>query len=285
MPSDTSPDAPARAASAHRKHGPRVWDWARADYEGGQPASVICKTYNSGLSTFRERAAREGWRRCDAEPEMLPADADRLDALSDNDDDPHALALLAWKRFALSLRDGDRLGARAWLRLHREMRTEMRHILDDIALDEEYAALRTRGPDPDRQDDGAPTGAPSGGEPEEGGSPAAAEQAGSAPLAAGTSPQADGVSNGADHPDHLDDLDHLDGFFDPPPPPSPQTGPPETEQVLQRLEAALRNAPASPAGRRLRTEAFRISVEQASGRLTPTDAAARFAAFEAAAPP
>ena len=138
---EPAPSTPARAPSAHRFHGRKVWDWARADYEDGQPASVICKMYGIGLSTFRERAAREGWRRSDAEPDLRPADLDRLDGLGDTDVDPQALALMAWKRFALAVRDGDRLGASAWLRLHRQLRSEMRAILADVELDETFAAM------------------------------------------------------------------------------------------------------------------------------------------------
>lgn len=138
MEQHPTPDAPASAhAVAHRPRGPAVWARAREEYEDGEPAPGICRRYGIGLSTFRERAAREGWRRRDAD-ELTPADAERLDALGDVEEGPHALTL-CWGRFALAVRDGDRLGARAWLRLHRELRGEMRELLEDIELDEAYS--------------------------------------------------------------------------------------------------------------------------------------------------
>jgi hypothetical protein len=187
MPSEV----PRRAAVAHRSYGPKVWERARAEYEGGQPASLICKAYGIGLSTFRERAAREGWRRCDAEPDMSPADADRLDALGDTDDDPHALTLMAWRRFALAVRDGDRLAARAWLRLHRELGREMRELWEDMELGDEYARLRRA-------------------ELEE-------EPVASFSLTArdedGAASEGSAADSPAGDPDQLDGLDDLDGVF------------------------------------------------------------------------
>ena len=110
MEQHLAPDAPPTArATAHRPRGPAVWARAREEYEDGEPAPGICRRYGIGLSTFRERASREGWRR-DAD-ELTPADAERLDAMGELEEDPHALTGLCWGRFALAMRDGDRLGA------------------------------------------------------------------------------------------------------------------------------------------------------------------------------
>ena len=44
---------------------PEVWAAARDDYLEGLSGSEVCAKYGIGQSTFRRRAAAEGWRRAD----------------------------------------------------------------------------------------------------------------------------------------------------------------------------------------------------------------------------
>jgi hypothetical protein len=125
---DTYPDDPTydqgRAARAYRVRSEGVWSAARDEYVAGAPAETVCERYDLGLSAFRQRARREGWRRRDAEdraPEPLayppePEAAPPTEALAD----------LAWRSAAQAIRRGRVYEARAWMRLCAELREAVR---------------------------------------------------------------------------------------------------------------------------------------------------------------
>jgi len=56
--SHTPPANPRSAPDA-------VWALVRRDYRSGLPAPEVCRRHGVGLTSMRNRAAREGWRRAD----------------------------------------------------------------------------------------------------------------------------------------------------------------------------------------------------------------------------
>jgi hypothetical protein len=97
-----------------RIRSPDTWTAAEADYRAGQSARSICLRYDLGLSAFRERARKGGWRRADL-PDPDPASADDAAPLLP----AAALADMAHRRAAQALRAGHAVEAERWTRLHR----------------------------------------------------------------------------------------------------------------------------------------------------------------------
>ena len=91
----------------YRVRSEATWAAARRDYLAGDTAEAVCDRYGLKLGTLRSRAAREGWRRCDAgDPDLWPDDDDPVeDAAADAPD----LAAMA----AQALMRQDQLSARA----------------------------------------------------------------------------------------------------------------------------------------------------------------------------
>ncbi len=125
---DLSPKAPPDAASAppartYRAYPEAVWKNARQDYAEGWSAKEVCTRYDLGLSALRTRARNEGWRRADlAEDEPLP---------SPTPEPPEALPLLelvdlAWRSASQAIARGKVYEARAWMRLNRELRDQIK---------------------------------------------------------------------------------------------------------------------------------------------------------------
>jgi len=99
---------------AHRTRSPETWDAARDAYLAGATAEEVCERHDLGLSAFRARARRHGWRRAD-QPDPEPEDDD-LEAYA-------GVALpelvdLAWRRVARALDRGASTEASHWLRIH-----------------------------------------------------------------------------------------------------------------------------------------------------------------------
>lgn len=99
---------------AHRIRSPETWNAARDAYLAGATAEEVCERHDLGLSAFRARARRHGWRRAD-QPDPEPQDDD-LDAYA-------GVALtelvdLAWRRVARALDRGASTEAARWLRIH-----------------------------------------------------------------------------------------------------------------------------------------------------------------------
>jgi hypothetical protein len=116
------PDSPPVFARPHRVRTEETWAQAREDYAAGYSAPEVAERYGVGVSTLRERASREGWRRSDLPDPPRPSFEDEDAA----DQDPPApgedLAAVARKAAARAVRRGRLAEARGWLKLTRELR-------------------------------------------------------------------------------------------------------------------------------------------------------------------
>lgn len=99
-----------------------TWDAARAAFLAGESASEVCGRFGLGLSAFKQRARREGWRRSD-QPDPDPRSArddedleEELEALGSADFEHMAdrAARLAQRAILL----GELTAADRWTRLH-----------------------------------------------------------------------------------------------------------------------------------------------------------------------
>ena len=104
--------------SGHHRASDATWARARADYLAGESAAVVCDRYGMRVSTLRNRAAAEGWRRQD-QPEPEPVDLDaELEAGLPDYADMAAHALIRLNRAILK---GHATEAGRWMRLHRTL--------------------------------------------------------------------------------------------------------------------------------------------------------------------
>lgn len=88
---------------------------ARDDYLAGEPARIVCRRYDLGLSAFRIRARKGEWRRGDQDDPDLYDPALELEAV-----EPVAfsdMADTARRRLQLALMDGEATEAQRWLRI------------------------------------------------------------------------------------------------------------------------------------------------------------------------
>ena len=105
----------------YRVHPDAVWAAARRDYLAGDTAEAVCDRYGLKLGTLRSRAAREGWRRCDAgDPDSWPDDDPVEDAAADAPD-LAAMAAQALMRLNRAVRRGRAAEAASWLRTWRAL--------------------------------------------------------------------------------------------------------------------------------------------------------------------
>lgn len=137
-----------------------VWERARADYLAGLSAPQVCRRHGVGLSTLRDRAAREGWRRADqpwTPPDRLdPEDEGRALELSVDGDldrvDPRQLSWVAARRMMRAVMRGDAVEALRWRRVRLAMDAEEAELARFLAA-EDQAGRRIHGaPDPDSPD-------------------------------------------------------------------------------------------------------------------------------------
>ncbi len=112
----------------YRIRSPETWAQAREDYLAGLDAEAVCSRHDLGLSAFRRRARREGWRRRDQD-DPAPADLD-LSIYDDVDSDEQAE--LARLRFIRALSQGRPVEAARWRRLWLELRRENDALDADI---------------------------------------------------------------------------------------------------------------------------------------------------------
>ncbi|WP_295194285.1 hypothetical protein [uncultured Brevundimonas sp.] len=104
-----------QAAPVYRVRSQEVWDLARDDYLAGEPARIVCRRYDLGLSAFRIRARKGKWRRGDQDDPDLYDPALELEAVEDlafSD-----MADTARRRLQLALMDGEATEAQRWLRI------------------------------------------------------------------------------------------------------------------------------------------------------------------------
>ena len=125
---ETYPEARAdeagRVGRGYRVRSEGVWAAARDEYVAGASAEAVCARYDLGLSAFRQRARREGWRRLDAEdlsPDLSPYPPEPEAAPPTGE-----LADLAWRSAAQAIRRGRVYEARAWMKLSQALRDAAR---------------------------------------------------------------------------------------------------------------------------------------------------------------
>jgi len=107
-----------RSRSGHHRASDATWARARADYLAGESASVVCDRYGMRVSTLRNRAAEEGWRRQDQpEPEPVDLKAELEAGLPDYAD----MANHALIRLNRAILKGHATEAGRWMRLHRTL--------------------------------------------------------------------------------------------------------------------------------------------------------------------
>ena len=104
-----------QAAPVYRVRSQEVWDLARKDYLAGEPARVVCRRYDLGLSAFRVRARKAGWRLQDQDDPDMYDPAVELEDIEDID--LSAMALSARRRLQLSLMEGEATEALRWLKI------------------------------------------------------------------------------------------------------------------------------------------------------------------------
>lgn len=99
----------------------QTWVQAREDYLAGASAETVCRRHDLGLSAFRRRARKYGWRRRDQE--AGPPDVADLSLYDDIDDMDQAST--ARLRFIQALNEGRAVEARRWRKLWQELQAEV----------------------------------------------------------------------------------------------------------------------------------------------------------------
>lgn len=108
----------SRRGRSRKVHGEAIWDLARAAYLRGLGAPEVCRRYGLNLSTFRDRARREGWRRADVFDDAPPWTAMDEAGL---ELDPDAMAASAWLNAARAIARNRRMEARSWVLIARDL--------------------------------------------------------------------------------------------------------------------------------------------------------------------
>lgn len=106
VPPDDSPEG-------HRIRSRTTWLMARHDYLQGDSAEQVCARYGLKVSTLRDRAKREKWRRID-QPDPDPVE----DEVDDSPVDCVALADEAMAMVRAALRRRRAAEAASWMRVH-----------------------------------------------------------------------------------------------------------------------------------------------------------------------
>lgn len=104
----------------YRIRSAETWAQARDDYLAGLDAEAVCRRHDLGLSAFRRRARKYGWRRIDQDD---PA-PDVLDLSVYEDVGPDDQVRTAYLRFVRALELGRAVEAARWRRLWRELVAE-----------------------------------------------------------------------------------------------------------------------------------------------------------------
>ncbi|WP_312598440.1 hypothetical protein [Brevundimonas sp.] len=127
-----------QAVPVYRVRSQQVWDLARDDYLAGEPARVVCRRYDLGLSAFRIRARKAGWRRQDQDDPDLYDPALALEAVEDvafSD-----MAASARRRLQLALMDGEATEAQRWLKIFETLSVLAAEAGDVHPLHPDFAA-------------------------------------------------------------------------------------------------------------------------------------------------
>jgi hypothetical protein len=106
---------PYDRGGGYRRVSDAVWDRAREDYLAGEAAEMVCARHGLALSTFRQRARAQGWRRIDQpDPEPVDLDAEEEAGLPDY----AQMARHALVRLNRAVLRGRAAEAAGWMRLH-----------------------------------------------------------------------------------------------------------------------------------------------------------------------
>ncbi|WP_439471295.1 hypothetical protein [Brevundimonas sp.] len=114
----------------YRIRSPEVWAQARDEYLSGLDAETVCRRHELGLSAFRSRARKYGWRRRD-QPGAAPGVQDAL--MIYDDLSIYEEVETARLRFVQALERGKSMEAVRWRRLWQEMKAES-DAMDAIAF-------------------------------------------------------------------------------------------------------------------------------------------------------
>jgi hypothetical protein len=116
----------------YRIRSPETWAQARDDYLAGLDAESVCRRHDLGLSAFRRRARKYGWRRVDQD-DPAPRDPDRdLDLSIYDDVTAEEQIRMARQRFTRALDHGRPMEAARWRRLWRELCAETQALDADL---------------------------------------------------------------------------------------------------------------------------------------------------------
>ena len=129
-------------ADTYRIRATSIWAQARDDYLSGQSAETVCRRHDLGLSAFRRRARKYGWRRSD---QVTPPPGE-VDLSLYDDIDLEDQAQTARLRFIEALEIGRSTEARRWRRLWLELVEASRQFDADFyrGLDaDQIARMRT----------------------------------------------------------------------------------------------------------------------------------------------
>lgn len=126
---------------AYRSRSDETWARARDDYLAGMTAEQVCLRHDLGLRSFWNRAADEGWRRCD-QPDPAPDEVGGLGVFDDFK--PSDLEDLARLRMVAAMTRGHSTEALRWRRVYAFWRTEAEALAEWMARDEELAVERRR---------------------------------------------------------------------------------------------------------------------------------------------
>ena len=136
---------------SYRIRSPETWAAARDDYLAGMEAEAVCSRHDLGLSAFRRRARRGGWRRLDQDDPAPVA----VDLAIYDDFDCDEQVELARLRFIRALHHGRAAEAARWRWLWRDLQAEVRAFDEDLlagATPEEIAALLAADADEDEDE-------------------------------------------------------------------------------------------------------------------------------------
>jgi hypothetical protein len=118
-----------------------VWAQARKDYLSGLSAEAVCRRHDLGLSAFRRRARKYGWRRSD----QVAPPVGETDLTLYEDISPDEQIAAARLRFVEALEIGRATDARRWRRLWLELIDSAREsdavFFNGMSADEVSAVL------------------------------------------------------------------------------------------------------------------------------------------------
>lgn len=113
--------------SPYRIRSAETWARARDDYLAGMTAEAVCRRHDLGLSAFRKRARKHGWRRAD---HADPAGEETLAIYDDLGTDDEVGT--ARRRYFQALEQGRSVEALRWRRLWKALDAERNALLAEI---------------------------------------------------------------------------------------------------------------------------------------------------------